>query len=143
MERLKLIAMDEEDLGVISAHCQDAVGKVSDLEFLPSQKRFILTLNRYVWENSGKRRIPERRRSVLHFNQVEDVKITGIDQKSPQTILSLLAVTFEGKEAPAGSLNLVFSGNATIRLDVECIEVQLSDMDAAWKAKSVPTHNAD
>ncbi len=143
MERLKLVAMDEEDLGVISTYCQDAVGKISDLEYLSTQRRFILTLNRYVWENNGKRRIPERRRSVLHFNQVENVKITGLDQNSPETVLSLLAVTFEGEEPPAGTLKLLFSGGASIRIDVECIEVQLSDMDAAWKAKSVPSHKTE
>jgi hypothetical protein len=143
MERLKLIALDKEGLDIISTYCQDAVAKIGDLEYLPSERRFILTMNRYVWEKDGNRRSPERRRSVLHFNEIDSVKITGIDRRKPEDILSLLTVTFEIKELPSGTLNLVFSGGSAIRLDAECIEVQLSDMDAAWKAKSHPVHQID
>ncbi|TIS73354.1 MAG: DUF2948 family protein, partial [Mesorhizobium sp.] len=46
---LKLIALDDQDLSIISAHVQDAVMKVSDLEYLPAAKRFVLTMNRFVW----------------------------------------------------------------------------------------------
>ena len=143
MERLKLIALDKEDLGVLSTYCQDAVAKIGDLEYLPNEKRFVVVMNRYVWEIDGKKRTPERRRAVLHFNQIEDVKITGIDQNKPDEVLSLLAVTFEPEDIPAGKIHLVFSGNATIRMAVECIEVQLTDMDAAWKAKAQPVHDMD
>ena len=39
-ERLKLLALDEEDLAVLSAHVQDAVLKVGDLVYLPKEQRF-------------------------------------------------------------------------------------------------------
>lgn len=141
MKQLKLMAMDKEDLGIISAHCQDAVLQIRDLEYLPAQNRFILSMNRFVWENTGKRRVPERRRSVLHFNGIDNVKITGIDRNTPDEVLSLLAVTFEPDELPSGKMHLVFSGNSEISMDAECIEVQLSDMNAAWEAKSNPRHD--
>lgn len=143
MERLKIIAMDKEDLGILSTYCQDAVAKIGDLEYLPEESRFVLAMNRYVWEIVGEKSSPERRRSVLHFNQVNSVKVTGIDRTKPQDVLSLLAVTFEPEELPAGSVHLVFSAGASILMEVECIEVQLSDMDAAWKAKSQPVHDVD
>ena len=38
MNLLKLIALDEEDLKIVSAHVQDAVLKVGDLEFLPRRE---------------------------------------------------------------------------------------------------------
>ena len=41
MDQLKLVALDEEDLKIVSAHVQDAVMKVGDLEFLPTLKRFV------------------------------------------------------------------------------------------------------
>lgn len=141
MKQLKLIAMDKEDLGILSAHCQDGVLKVADLEYLPNENRFVIAMNRFVWENSGKRRIPERRRSVLHFNNVCNVKVTGIDRTKPDEVLSLLAVTFEPDELPSGTIHLVFSGNSAISMETECVEVQLSDMDAAWEAKSNPGHD--
>ena len=143
MKQLKLIAMDKEDLGIISAHCQDAVLKIADLEYLPNENRFVVSMNRFVWENSGKRRVPERRRSVLHFNGVNSVKVIGIDRSKPDEILSLLAITFEPEIVPSGKIHLVFSGNGAINLDMECIEVQLSDMDAAWQAKSNPVHELE
>ena len=143
MDRLKLIAMDKEDLGIVSTYCQDAVCKIGDLEYLKQENRFIVVMNRFVWEVVGKKRTRERRRTVMHFNQVDNVRITGIDRSKPDEVLSLLAVTFEPDDLPAGTIHLIFSGNAAIRLDVECIEVQLSDMDAAWEAKSQPAHDLD
>jgi len=141
MKQLKLMAMDKEDLGIISACCQDSVMKIGDLEYLPKENRFVISMNRYVWENSGKRKVPERRRCVLHFNQIDKVKIIGIDRNLPDEILSLLAITFEPAELPSGTLHLVFSGQGEISMETECIEVQLSDMDAAWQAKSRPAHD--
>ena len=141
MEQLKLMAMDKEDLDILSTYCQDAVAKISDLEYLPAEARFVLVMNRFVWEKTVKRNIPERRRAVVHFNRVTHVKIIGIDRRKPDQILSLLAVTFEPENSPEGSIHLVFSGEAAVHLQVECIEVQLSDMDAAWEAHSQPVHD--
>lgn len=140
-KRLKLIAMDAEDLQVISAHCQDAVTKTGHLKYLAGENRFVLEMNRFVWENiSHKRSIPERRRSVLHFDRVQKVSSSGIDLSAQETVLSLLAMKFEETDAPGGVLELIFSGESTIRLQVECIEAQLADMQAAWAASSKPRH---
>src|SRR5436309_473980 len=39
-DQLKLIALDEKDLEIVSSHLQDAVVRVGDLAYVPSQKRF-------------------------------------------------------------------------------------------------------
>ena len=39
---LKLAAFDNADLAVVSAHCQDAVLKSTEVEFSPSSKRVLL-----------------------------------------------------------------------------------------------------
>lgn len=146
MEMLKLVALDEEDLQVLSAHLQDAVLKVSDLQYLAAEKRFVLTLNRFAWEKVKPKlfRKPQyqRRRTALHFNRVTAVKGSGIDRQKPEEVLSLLAIRFIAGEAPAGTLELTFSANAAIRLDVECIEAQLTDLGAAWETSFVPRHDA-
>ena len=49
MPDLKLIALDAEDLGVISAHLQDAVLRVGDMVYLPNEKRFVALANRFDW----------------------------------------------------------------------------------------------
>jgi len=140
MTQLKLMALDAEDLQVISSCCQDAVLKVGDLDYLAPQKQFTLSLNRFAWELDGKSKISERRKSVLHFAQVNGVKISGIDRSDKEMILSLLAVLFEAGDEPSGEVELVFAGDGAIKLNVECIEAQLSDMPAAWEAKGRPSH---
>ena len=139
----KLLALDAEDLAVVSAHVQDAVAKVGDMHFSPARGQFAIAMNRFAWERAttGKRRQPdERRRAVLHFERVMAVKTTGIDRDRPAEVLSLLAIRFEETQAPAGHVDLVFSGGATMRLDVECIEARLADIGGAWEATSRPVH---
>ena len=46
MADLKLIALDAEDLSVVSAHLQDAVLQVGDLAYLPKERRFAAVANR-------------------------------------------------------------------------------------------------
>ncbi|HWT31128.1 MAG TPA: DUF2948 family protein, partial [Propylenella sp.] len=41
-DRLRLIALDSEDLAVLSAHVQDAVLKVGEMSWLAEEKRFVL-----------------------------------------------------------------------------------------------------
>ena len=67
MEPLKLIALDEEDLAVVSSLLQDAVLRVADMTYVPAQKRFAAVLNRFEWEKAvkeGERTRTIRRRRV-------------------------------------------------------------------------------
>ena len=140
MAQLKLMALDGDDLQVISSCCQDAVLKVGDLEYLSTLNQFTLSLNRFAWEQDGKSKTPERRKSVLHFARVNHVRVSGIDRTDKEMVLSLLAVLFEPGEEPGGEVELVFAGDGAIRLTVECIEAQLSDLPAAWEAQGRPSH---
>jgi hypothetical protein len=142
MAALKLIALDDQDLSIVSAHVQDAVMKVSDLEYLPAAKRFVLTMNRFVWEvKSGLfRQHNERRQAVLHFDRVLGAKTNGIPRDKPAEVLSLLAISFVAISKPAGIVELVFAGGGTIMLDVECIEARLADIGGSWEASSRPVH---
>ena len=151
---LKLIALDAEDLAVLSAHLQDAVVRVGDMAFLPRQKRFAAVLNRFDWAGrleameageAGSAAPIERRRSGLRFERVLGARLSGIGLDKKNEFLSLLAVTFEGtgEDDPAGSIRLDFAGGAAIELTVECIEAELRDLGAAWRAKRVPDHGGD
>ncbi len=144
MSALKLAALDEQDLAVISAHVQDAVMKTGDLEYLPARQRFVLPMNRFAWEvKSGLfRQRNERRQSVLHFDRVLGAKTSGIARDRPEEVLSLLAISFVPLQAPAGLVELIFSGGGAIMLDVECIEARLADLGGAWQATSRPLHKA-
>jgi hypothetical protein len=140
---LKLVALDEEDLKIVSAHVQDAVLKVSELDYAPKAKRLTLTMNRFAWEKSSGffRKQHQRRKSVLSFDRVLSAKLAGISRDKPDDVLSLLAIRFaESGEGPAGIVELVFSGGAAIRLAVECVEARLADVGAAWETQSQPRH---
>ncbi|WP_157018646.1 DUF2948 family protein [Mesorhizobium xinjiangense] len=143
MEPLKLAALDADDLQVISAHVQDAVARVEDIDYRPGEKRFLLPMNRFVWKKKRSffRLRNERRRAVLHVDRVLSVATAGIDRSKPDDVLSLLAIEFSETEAPAGTVTLIFSGNAAIRLEVECIEARLADLGAAWETSSRPAHD--
>jgi hypothetical protein len=144
MDALKLIALDEQDLGIISACVQDAVMKVGDLEFLPAAKRFVIPMNRFAWEKKSSffRRHNERRQSVLHFDRVLGAKLSGISRNKPDEVLSLLAISFVPLSGPAGIVELIFAGDGAVMLEVECIEARLADLGSAWEAASRPAHGA-
>lgn len=137
-EPLKLIALDADDLSVISAHLQDAVLKRGDIAWLPGEKRFALALRRFDWEGAaqGQKR---RRLSALHFERVTAARSNKVG--AGDAVLSLLAVTFAGSDGdPAGQVTLHFSDGAAIRLDVECIEAQMKDLGPIWEAVATPAH---
>jgi hypothetical protein len=142
MDALRLVALDEDDLKIVSAHVQDALTRVGDLAYDAAARRFILPINRYAWEVKSTFFRPrrERRNSVLHFDRVLGVKTAAIARDKPQEVLSLLAVRFQPGEAPAGTIELVFSGGGTVRLEAECIEARLTDLGGAWQASSRPFH---
>lgn len=142
VERLKLLALDEEDLAVLSAHVQDAVLKVGDLLYLPKEQRFAVGMNRFIWEKAdGRRRTYERRRTALSFDRVKAVQAIHIRQDRPDAVLELLAISYEPVEAPGGFMTLHFAGGGKIRLDVECIETRLADLGTAWATTAKPVHD--
>lgn len=136
---LKLIALDADDLTVLSAHAQDAVVRVGDIAWRPAEKRVALVMRRFDWEGSGAGH-KRRRLAGLHFARVTDLKAQGVDPKARDQTLNLLAITFEPSEEPGGCVYLAFSGGATLKLSVECIEAQLKDMGGMWETASQPTH---
>jgi len=149
MDDLKLIALDAEDLEVISAHLQDAVMRVGDMTYLPREQRFAMILNRFNWEQALERKPRrrqlsfERRRTGLHFDRVRKVKTRNLDPTARDTVLELLAIRFVDNDPPGGHIEVVFAGEATIRLDVECVEAALRDLGACWATEVRPGHPLD
>ncbi len=145
MPDLKLIALDAEDLAVISAHLQDAVMTVGDLAYLPKDRRFVALASRFDWmdalqQGTADREAFSRRRAAIRFERVLGAQVQDLDLAEKARALSLLAVSFEPTSQPAGHVTLHFSEGGAIRLHVECIEVGLTDLGAAWEAESKPQH---
>lgn len=142
-EKLKLIALDEEDLEIFSSHLQDAVVRVGEMAYVPSRKRFAAVVNRFNWEKAAtgaEAKDNERRRTALRFDRVLAAQLKSVKPSQADRVLSLLAVRFEPGEHPSGYVTLTFSGGASIRLKVECIEAELTDLGPSWRARSRPQH---
>ncbi len=141
--RLRLQAIDAEDLSVVSAHLQDALLRVGDLAYLPRKRRFALIASRFDWSAQAVGRL-ERCRTALHFESVLGVRYTGVARDRPDGVLELLAISFEpGKTSPEGQIRLIFAAGAVILLDVDCIEAQLCDLGPRWAVSCCPTHKLD
>ena len=139
MTDLKLLALDSEDLDVISATTQDAIVRVPDMGYAKADQRFALLMNRFAWED-GSNKKGVRKRAALHFDRVTGVKTSGFDPNAVEGALELLAIRFLPTSDPAGTVELSFAGGGTVRLTVECLEARLQDLGAAWAAKLKPEH---
>jgi hypothetical protein len=147
MEELKLVALDKDDIEVVSAHVQDALVKVADIFWQPREHRFVMALKRFDWMNAVdalKNQAPDYRRcrTALRFERVISCKCRGLDQTGKDALLNLLAVEFAEHDAPAGAVTMTFSGGGAIRLEVECLEAELVDLGEVFAAMACPDHFA-
>lgn len=138
---LKLVALESEDLAIVSAHLQDAVAKVGEMAYLPTEKRFAMVVNRFDWIIASEEEKAVRRRAGLHFERVLNARTRNLDLSDEQAVVNLLAVEFAEKDAPSGTITLYFSGDAAVQLDVECIEMAMRDLGPEWAAKKRPQHD--
>ncbi|MCW5692746.1 MAG: DUF2948 family protein [Pseudolabrys sp.] len=140
-EPLKFAVLDEEDLEVVSTHLQDAAVKVADVIWQPKAKRLVLGLNRFDWEQAIADKPQNcRRRAALRFERVQSFKCRGVDPSLKDAVLNLLAVEFTPTDAPSGIVSLIFSGEAAMRLEVECLEIELADLGPVWTCTGRPVH---
>ena len=148
-DKLKLMAQDTEDVTIMSAYLQDAVTNINEIVFQSKSHRFVLMLSRYVWEN----RCPEtgkplvegkegctRIRCGLHFDGVLNVSSQHISPNTKDQALELLAIEAFEMDEGQYEIELVFSGDAIIRLTCEMISAQMQDMGEAWPAHCHPKH---
>jgi hypothetical protein len=143
MELLKLVALDVDDLDVVSTHVQDSVVKVGDILWRPEERRVVVVVNRFDWEGA-QAGVPQysRRRAALRFERVNAFKARNVSPHDKDAVLNLLAVEFAATDAPAGQVTLFFSGGAALRLDVECLEAELADLGPVWATATCPAHRA-
>lgn len=125
MDFLKLIALDHEDLTVISAHMQDAQLCIGDMTYIPEKQRFVLAARRALHAESSSS--IQTCYSGVHFDRVKAVRLLHIDQSRQEDVLTFIGILFEAENPPGGKITLLFKNDKSIQLDVECIEVQFRD----------------
>ncbi len=136
---LRLIALDKEDLDIISANLQDALVLVGEMALLPDTRQFAFLGARFDWVKAASGTL-ERCRAGLHFDAVVGAAYSGFSRADKTRILNLLRICFRETQAPAGEVDLIFSGGCAIRLKVERLEARLCDRGERWKACGLPGH---
>ena len=119
----KIIAKSPDDLQFISACCYQAKVKISDIKYLPKNKIFVLSLERYSRETEEKK---NKINSIIKFEFIESTKSKKIDQNDPDLILELLTIDIFKKNFKY-EIVLLFSNNKIINLNTEVIEITLED----------------
>jgi hypothetical protein len=146
---LRLRAEAEEDLVILSSVLQDAVTRTGDIAWMPRRHRFTLLVNRFRGEDAAaaerQGREFERVRALLRFDGALRARSDGIDPADRDTVLSLLDIAFVPEADGGGRVRLVFAGDGEIALDVECLDVTLTDVTRPYAARAttVPTHRPD
>ena len=140
--KLRLIGNNIEDLKIISAYCQDAIIKITNLVYLKKNKIFIAKLSRFMWEDleKGVFRKYKRIDSYLRFNFIEKVVSKNIDQKKGRKNLELLTIKPFLDKNNFYEINLIFSGNGVISIKSESIDVILDDQEIYREVKNFPKH---
>ena len=129
MAELKLIALDADDLAVISAHVQDARVQTSDIVWRQGEKRLVVGMSRLDWEQTlAGEAAPRRLVAALRFDRVLACKSRNIDLEAPQAALEVVGIEFYPGEAPGGSVVLLFAQEGALRRDVECVVCELTDL---------------
>jgi Protein of unknown function (DUF2948) len=127
--QLKLIALDADDLAVISAHVQDARVQASDIIWRQDEKRLVVGMSRLDWEQTLSGEAASRRLiAALRFDRVLACKSRNIDLETPEATLELVGIEFYPTDPPGGSALLMFNDGGALRLDVECLECELTDL---------------
>ena len=136
-EMLRLIALDAEDLAIVSANLQDADVDPATLTYMAETKRFVLIASRFDWVKS-QAGVHERCEAGIHFEHVRKVTHQGLDVRTDRPPLVLLGILFQPTDLPGGNIVLTFSCGTAVRLDVECIEARLADIGPRWGVEEPP-----
>ena len=146
-EPLKLSARDAVDLAVVSTMVQDALTRARDMTFQERERRFLVLLDRFMWERDEgdpiEGKLYNRVRSVMHFDDVDGIQTRNIDMNASEDVLELLTVAATESSGSAVKIELMFAGGGVIRLDAGCIECRLTDRGRPWMTRRRPVHAAD
>jgi len=153
---LRLRARAPEDFAFLSSCLQDAIAPIVDMTFEPSNRRFVLVVNRFCWEvgaidpatedglfgTDEEDELPlgssayQRTNCGLRIHGVTGVRHRGIDLSDRGAILNLLAV-----QADPQTIMLDFSGGACLALSVDRLDVVLEDLGEPWLTFRRPDHD--
>jgi Protein of unknown function (DUF2948) len=143
-EKLRLRAVDADDLSVIAACLQDALIPLSEMAYLADERRFMAAFTRFQRERLADPARPDgltQSQSALVLYDVEAAKFRGLDSRFGAVRLELLTIVPEPGPDGLTYVTLLFAGDAAIQLHVRGIGATLEDFGEPWAATSTPAHD--
>tara|TARA_B100000925_G_scaffold92037_1_gene66803 strand:+ start:301 stop:786 length:486 start_codon:yes stop_codon:yes gene_type:complete len=146
---LNIGAFDQRDLEVVSSLIQDSIFPTSEIKWLSSVGKLALLVNRFRWEDTSLVQLrdskAERVQSLLIISHVKSISSRGFSPKQKDKILSILSISFDGEDGGSGSILIVLSGNESILVEVDALEIHLRDVTMPYIAPSgtTPKHDID
>jgi len=144
---LRLRAVDDGDLAVMSGALQDAILPIGDIAYSPGDRQFMMAANRYRWEIQSPEVAAgqgERINCAVTISNVVEVKRRSIDLSDRSQFLSLLSLTCAERPGEAGTwVDFTFSGHAAIRLETTELLCHLEDFGEPWPTQWRPRHADD
>ena len=141
LNRMKLNAIDTEELKIIATVLQDGLIEVSDVKYLPSIRIFIVMITRFMWEEKIVNKTNNRTKAVLVFEDVLAVHSRNIDQMNKTKVLELLTFNFYYNKSKNIEIELLFNNDATIKLETEVVQARLEDQGESWTIEEVNKKN--
>ncbi|MDC3234916.1 DUF2948 family protein [Candidatus Puniceispirillum sp.] len=149
--KLRLLARDGDDVGVLSALLQDAIVPGGDMSFNRKLNEFAIVANRFCWElepfvdvkSSDGKPIYERRLCGIRIAHVRSVQHYDWPETRKYGLFNLLAlrlVDMAEKARDGAVLQLEFSGGSSLRLNIDDVDIVLADLDVGHPTSLQPAH---
>ena len=149
--RLRLLANDSDDVGVLSTLLQDAIIPGSDMSFDRALNAFVIVANRFCWElepcvdikSSDGKPVYERRLCGIRIARVRSVQHYNWPEMRQYGLFNLLALGLVdvAEQATDGAvLQFQFSGGSSLRLNVDDVDIVLADLDVGHPTSLQPAH---
>lgn len=132
---LKLRARSPADYDVVAACLQDALMPLSEMTFLPAERRFVAVFDRFIRERSGPPLYIVQ--AALRVEGVDAARLRNIDQAAGAVLLELLTIVPDD-----GALELMFAGGGMVRLEGGAMLCLVEDLAEPRPALVAPMHGA-
>ena len=138
-KKLKIKAIDLDDLTILSSLCQDGIFSVDEIAYLKEEKKLVATFSRFCWELKN---IPDYDKKV-HFRVVSGLQIHNVlkinynnfENINDNNFLNLLSIRYNNNY-----ISFNFSLNSSIDIKVKKINILLDDFDIPWPTVKKPMH---
>lgn len=132
-KRLRIKAIDVEDLKVFSSHFQDALCPI--VSMVNEKQTFTLLANRFCWE-------VEKEESNIYYRVHSGICVKYVNNifhkelTKEKRILNLLAIQL----IDDNNLHFIFSENYELCIQISKLEIYANDLHQPWPTAKRPTH---